>query len=125
MNDIKDYLEPVDGKYIFKLGNYMHIRFNADGWVEEIGRGGSQDPLGTPLHGKPGTKLDTIYGRRYYDLYSRVMLLEIFDGSGKREQATGLLPFKDLDPQSKIYERLQKIIEIANTRFELGVAPLS
>ena len=125
MDDTKDYLEPVDGKYIFQIGNYMRIRFNADGWVEEIGRGGGEDPLGTPLHGKPSTKLDTIYGRRYYDLHSRVMLLEIFDGSGKREHATGLLHFKDLDPRAKIYDRLQKIIEIANHHFELEVAPLS
>lgn len=123
MTEDKSYLEPVDGKFVFQIDKYMRIRFNADGWVEEIGRGGDEDPMGTPLHGKPSTKLDTIYARRYYDLYSRIVIIDIFT-KDQRENADGIIPFRELEPESRLYERLQKIIEIANVRFELNLKPL-
>jgi hypothetical protein len=43
------YLTPVDGKFIFQIASNVRVRFNAEGWVEEIGRGGSGDSLGTTL----------------------------------------------------------------------------
>ena len=117
--------DPVEGKYIFDVSNNMRIRFNADGWVEEIGKGGSSDPLGTKLQGKPGSKLDDIYARRYYDLYTRAIILDIFpkrdtDKSG----AEGLVLFKDLETGSPLHERVNLIIAIANHHFGMDIKPL-
>ncbi len=116
---------PVDGKFIFQLEANMRIRFNADGWVEEVGKGGEEDSIGTKLQGHTGTKFDDYYARRFYDLFSRVV---IFDIHPKRltEQgvAAGLVQFRDLDPDSHTYARVNRIIAIANHHFKMNVKPL-
>lgn len=118
-------MQPVDGKFIFQIDPSIRIRFNADGWVEEVGKGGDEEPISTRLQGHAGTKFDDYYARRIYDLYSRVV---IFDIHPKRlsEQGVGagMLRFKDLEPGSHIYERVQKIIATGNHHFKLNVAPL-
>jgi hypothetical protein len=118
--------EPIEGKTVFQISASMRVRFNGDGWVEEIGKGGPEDPLGTRLSGHSGSKLDDIFARRYYDLYSRVILIDIHP---KRETdksgASGLLLFRDLEPGSPMHKRVSKIIEIGNHHFELGIAPLA
>ena len=116
---------PVEGKYVFQLSANTRIRFNADGWVEEIGKGGAEDTLGTRLQGSGGTRLDDIFARRYYDLYTRVIILDIHphratDQSG----ASGVVPFKDLESGSRMYERVNLIIAIANHHFNMGMEPL-
>ena len=118
--------QPVDGKFIFQIDSNIRIRFNADGWVEEIGRGGADDPLGTILQGKPGSKLDDIFARRYYDLYTRAIILDIFPKrDSDRSGAEGLVLFKDLEQGSHMYERVQLIIRIANEAFGLNIKPLA
>lgn len=120
----KPYLTPVDGKFVYQIDAGVRVRFNADGWVEEIGKGGAEDPLGTKLQGKPASKRDDLLARRYYDLYTRAMMIEVFpDTPNDRCKAEGLILFKDLDPRSPIYDRLQKIIEIANS-LGVKIAPL-
>ena len=120
----KPYLTPVDGKFVFEIDPGMRVRFNADGWVEEIGRGGAEDPLGVKLQGKPASKRDDLLARRYYDLYTRAMIIEVYpDTPNDRCKADGLIMFKDLDPKSYIYGRVQKIIEISN-HLGVKVAPL-
>lgn len=118
--------KPVSGKSIFQIDVNMKVRFNSDGWVEEIGKGGEDEPLGTRLHGGEVGGYDDVYARRFYDLCSRVV---IFDLHPKRISdqgiAAGLLQFRDLDPDSHLYKRLQKIIEIANTNFAMGIKPLN
>jgi hypothetical protein len=117
---------PVEGKFIFQIDPSIRIRFNADGWVEEVGKGGEEEPISTRLQGQAGTKFDDYYARRFYDLYSRAVIIDIHP---KRisEQAVGagLILFKDLEPGSHIYDRLTKIIDIANHHFKMNVKPLS
>lgn len=118
--------EPVEGKYIFEVDTRMRIRFNADGWVEEIGKGGKDDDLGTNLQGKPHSKLDDILARRYYDLYTRCVLLDIHPvASSNFSGSEGLILFKDLEQGSKMYERVQLIITIANHHFDMDIKPLA
>ncbi len=110
--------EPVEGKYIFQVASNQRIRFNADGWVEEIGRGGAEDPLGTILQAKSGSKRDDVYARRFYDLYTRAVLLDIIPKNPTdRTDTGGLVMFKDLDADSVMYDRVNLIIEIANHHF--------
>ena len=117
--------EPVEGKFIFQLDPNIRIRFNADGWVEEIGKGGPEDPLGTKLQGKPGTKRDDIYARRYYDLLTRCLIIDIHPKiSSDMSGAEGLVMFKDLEPDSPMFERVNLIINIANHHFSMGLKPL-
>ncbi len=124
--DNKPYLTPVDGKFVFQIDSMMRIRFNADGWVEEIGRGGLDDPLGTKLQGKPKSKRDDLVARRYYDLFSRAVILEVFpDTPNDRCKAEGLVLFKDIDPDAPLYERINMIIEIGNTHFGMNLKMLS
>lgn len=117
---------PVEGKFIFQVENHMRVRFNADGWVEELGGGGPEDTLGTRLQGKAGTARDDLFARRYYDLYSRVMLIDIHPKIGEAKTGTeGLVLFRDLEPGSRIYERVSKIIAIGNAHFNLNLKPLA
>lgn len=123
-----DIPSPVEGqKYIFQISSNMRIRFNADGWVEEIGRGKTMDdPLGTLLQGKPGSKRDDIYARRFYDLYARVVVLDIYPKSqSDRNNTGGLLSFSQLEPGSPLYERVSMIIAIANHHFGTNLTPLN
>lgn len=116
---------PVDGKFIFELPGPMRIRFNADGWVEEIGKGGPEDPLGTRLHGKPSSKLDDVFARRYYDLFSRSVILDIHPKTaGNQSGAGGIIPFRDLDPGSPLHARVSLIIAIANHHYKMAIKPL-
>ncbi|MCB1529798.1 MAG: hypothetical protein H6853_06890 [Rhodospirillales bacterium] len=121
-----DVLEPVDGKFIFQVDRHMRVRFNSDGWVEEIGRGGNTDPMGTILQGKPGTKLDDVYARRYYDLYARAILLDVHPQKNSTDKGgcEGLILFRDLEPGSGLYERVSKVIAVANHHFKMDVKPL-
>lgn len=125
-NKTKNIPNPVDGKYIFQVDPNIRVRFNADGWVEEIGKGGEEDSMGVRLQGLAGSRLDDVYARRFYDLYARVV---IFDLHPKRvtEQAAaaGLLTFRELEADSQIYSRVQKIIAIGNHHFNLNVKPLA
>lgn len=117
--------EPVDGKFIFQLEAGIRIRFNADGWVEEIGKGGPDDPLGTKLHGKPTSKRDDVHARRYYDLFSRVLLIDIHSRiENDRSGAKGLVRFSDLEPGSPMYDRVNQIIAIGNHAFKMNLRPL-
>lgn len=124
----EDIPQPVDGKTIFQINPNMRVRFNADGWVEEIGKGGSDDPLGSVLQGRTETKLDDVYARRFYDLYARAILLELHPKRDTERSmgsaGSGLLLFSDLDPKSVLYARVGKIIAIANHHFNLNIAPL-
>ena len=124
-NEEFDVPRAPESKYVVALDNGMRIRFNADGWVEEIGKGGDDDALGTRLQGSGTTKMDDLYARRVYDLYARVVLYNIHP---KRQTdmpaCAGLLAFKDLEPGSHLYTRLSKIIEIANQKFGLNIKPL-
>ena len=118
--------DPVDGKFIFQIAPGVRIRFNADGWVEEIGKGGPEDPLGTLMQGKSGTKRDDIYARRYYDLYTRCLIIDIHPKiSTDMSGAEGLVMFKDLDPDSPTYDRVNLIIAIANHHFSMNLKPLA
>lgn len=118
--------EPVEGKFIFQIDPAIRIRFNADGWVEEVGKGGEDEPISTRLQGHAATKFDDYYARRFYDLYSRVV---IFDVHPKRlsEQgvSAGLLPFRSLETDSQIYDRVSRIIQIANHHFKMNIKPLA
>lgn len=117
---------PSASKTIFQIESYMKIRFNNDGWVEEIGRGGEEDPPGTILNGLSGSKLDDIFARRFYDLYSRVVIFEIHPRRPTDQtSATGVIPFRDLEPDSPIYNRVSKIIELANQNFNMNLKPLA
>ena len=117
---------PVDGKFIYQIDDNLRIRFNADGWVEEIGKGGADDPLGTKLQGKPTSKRDDIYARRYYDLFTRALIIDIHPKiSTDMSGAEGLVLFKDLEPGSPIFERVNKIIAIANRDFNMSLKPLA
>ena len=124
MSETNTVPDPVEGKFIFDVGG-QRVRFNADGWVEELGKGGPSDPLGTKLQGKPGSKLDDIFARRYYDLFSRAIILDIFP---KRESdksgAEGLILFKDLEIASPMYDRVKLIIAIANHHFGMELKSL-
>ena len=116
---------PVDGKYIFQLSPTTRVRFNADGWVEEIGKGGDEDPIGTRLQGKPKSKRDDVYARRFYDLFSRCVILDIFPKISSDMSGTGgIILFKDLEQGSPMYERVNLIIEIANENFGMTLTPL-
>lgn len=121
-----DVPKPPESKFVFALEGGMRIRFNADGWVEEIGKGiGDEDMVGTRLQGSGGTKMDDVYARRIYDLYSRVVIYDLHPRrSTEQAVAAGLLAFKDLEPGSHVYTRLTKIIEIANEKFTLNIRPL-
>lgn len=125
--ETSDVLEPVDGKFIFQVDKNMRVRFNSDGWVEEIGRGGNGDPMGTILQGKPGTKLDDVQARRYYDLYARAILLDVHPqrNSADKGGCEGLVLFKDLEPGCGLYERVSKVIAVANHHFKMDVKPLA
>lgn len=126
MSDSPDWMQPVDGKHIFQISPYARIRFNADGWVEEIGKGGPDDPLGARLQGKPSSKRDDIYARRYYDLYTRCVVLDIFPKlSSDMSGAAGVILFKDLEPESPMFERVNRMIQIANHHFSMGLKPLA
>ena len=116
---------PVEGKFIFQVDPHMRVRFNGDGWVEEIGAGGAEDPVATRLQGRSGTARDDLYARRYYDLYSRVMLIDIHPKVSEAATGTeGLVLFRDLEPGSRIHERLNRIIAIGNAHFNMNVKPL-
>ena len=118
--------EPVDGKFIFEIDAGVRIRFNADGWVEEIGKGGPEDPLGTKLHGKPTSKRDDVHARRYYDLYTRALLIDIHSKiDNDRSGTEGLVLFRDLEPGSPMHERVNRIIAIANHAFKMNLKPLA
>lgn len=117
--------DPVEGRFIFQVDPNMRVRFNAEGWVEEIGKGGAGDPLGTKLQGKPGSKLDDIYTRRYYDLFTRAIILDIFPKQNSdKSGAEGLVLFKDLEPGSPMYDRVNLLIAIANKHFSMNLKPL-
>lgn len=116
---------PVEGKFIFQVEPSMRVRFNGDGWVEEIGSGAPDDHTGTRLQGKQGTARDDLYARRYYDLYARVMMVDIHSRvEGMPMGAEGMLPFRQLEPGSRIHERVNKIIAIGNAHFNMNVKPL-
>ena len=117
--------EPVDGQFVFQIGPSMRIRFNADGWIEEIGKG-TPDESETVLNGVPGTKLDDLYASRYYDLYSRVVLIDVHAAKGSQDhsRAYGCIPFKELDPASVLYGRVKTAIEIGNHYFGMKVQQL-
>jgi len=118
--------EPVDGKFVFQISKTTRIRFNAEGWVEEIGKGGRDDPLGTKLQGGGGTKLDDILARRYYDLYTRAIILDVHpQKDSDKSGAEGLVLFKNLEPGSVMYDRVNLIIAIANHHFGMGMKPLA
>lgn len=115
--------EPVEGKTVFQIGKNVRLRFNADGWVEEVGRG--DGILGTVLQGHSSSGTDDILARRYYDMYTRVVILDIHpkratDFTG----ASGVVKFSDLEPGSQMHERVSQIIRIGNHHFSLGIAPL-
>lgn len=117
--------EPVEGKYIFQVASNIRIRFNADGWVEEIGRGGREDPLGTILQAKSGSKRDDVYARRFYDLYTRAVLLDIIPKNpADRTDTGGMVLFRDLEPGSVMFDRVNLIISIANHHFGTTFAKL-
>ncbi|OIN87973.1 MAG: hypothetical protein AUJ12_00105 [Alphaproteobacteria bacterium CG1_02_46_17] len=117
---------PVEGKHIFQISNNIRIRYNADGWVEEIGSGGADDPLGTRLQGKPNSKRDDIYARRYYDLYSRCVILDIHPKLTSDMSGTGgIILFKDIEPASPMFARVNLIITIANHHFGMDLKPLA
>lgn len=114
------------GKTIFQIEPHMKVRFNSDGWVEELGRGGEENPPGTILQGLSGSKLDDIFARRFYDLYSRVIIFEIHPRrTADTTNATGTMLFKDLEPGSPMYIRVNKIIDYGNQNFSLNIAPLA
>lgn len=118
--------DPIEGKFIFQIDPLMQVRFNADGWIEEVGKGGRQSSLGTKLQGRPGTKLDDIYARRYYDLMSRVVIIDIYPIRTADQSGTGgVLTFKDLEKGSVLYDRVQTSIAIANKHFSMNIAPLT
>jgi len=110
MNNTQNIPEPVEGRFIYQIDANIRIRFNGDGWVEEIGKGGPDDPLGTKLQGKPASKRDDIYARRYYDLLSRAVIIDIHP-----KISTDM--FRDIDPDAPLYERINKIIAISNHAF--------
>lgn len=117
---------PVEGKFIFQLEPGMRIRFNADGWVEEIGKGGEEDPISTRLQGHASTKFDDYYARRVYDLFSRAVFIDIHPKRlSEQGFAAGQILFRDLDPDSQVYDRVQKIIRIANNHFKMNIKPLA
>ncbi len=118
-------LEPVEGKFIFQADKNMRVRFNADGWVEEIGKGGTGDTLGTKLQGKAGSKLDDIYAPRYYDLFSRIVILDIHAArQSDKSGSGGIIRFKDLEEGSQLYNRINTIIAIGNKHFAMNLKPL-
>ncbi len=125
MSDENNIPAPVDGKFVFQVGPSMRIRFNAEGWVEEIGKGTPEDE-GTVLAGVPGTKLDDIYAVRYYDLYSRMVLLDVHAGKGSSDKSrgSGAILFKDLDPSSPMYKRVNMAIKIGNHYFNMNIKEL-
>jgi hypothetical protein len=93
--------------------------------VEEIGKGGDEDSVGTRMQGSAGTRLDDLYARRLYDLFTRVVIFDIHPKrSTEAPVSAGLMLFKDLEPGSHTYTRLSKIIEIANEQFGMGIKPL-
>ena len=117
---------PIEGKTVFQISPDVRIRFNADGWVEELGRGGPEEPLGTLLSGRSGSQLDDRFARRYYDLYSRVIIFDIFSKrETDRSAGRGLVSFKDLEPDSPMYRRVNKIIEIGNHYLKMSLKPLA
>ena len=118
--------KPVDGNFVFQVASGIRVRYNADGWVEEIGRGGADDPLGTKLSGKPATKLDDTIARRYYDLYARIVLFDINSKQSRTDKgsASAHMMFKDLEPGSPMYDRVNLLIDIGNHYFQLGVKRL-
>lgn len=126
MSETQDNVpDPVEGKYIFQVDPMMQIRMNADGWVEEIGKTKRDTNLGTRLQGRPGTKLDDIYGRRYYDLFSRVVIVDIYPHRQSDQSGSGgIIAFKDLEEGSVIYKRVQTAIDIANKHFGFSIASL-
>lgn len=112
-------------KAIFQIEPYMKVRFNNDGWVEEIGRGGAEDPPGVIMQGLSGSKLDDIFARRFYDLYSRVVIFDIHPRRPTDQTCvSGVILFKDLEPDSPLYKRVNKIIELGNQNFNLNIKPL-
>lgn len=117
---------PVEGKFIYQVDPGMRIRFNADGWVEEIGKGGADDPLGTTLQGKPSSKRDDIYARRFYDLFTRVIIIDIHPKlDSQKSGSDGFVLFKDLEPGSPLYDRVNKAIAISNRDFKTNLKPLA
>lgn len=117
---------PVEGKFVFQVEPHMRVRFNGDGWVEEVGAGGPEDTVGTRLQGKSGTARDDLYARRFYDLYSRVILFDVHPRISEASTGTeGLIRFRDLEEGSRIYERVNRIIAIGNEHFNMNLNPLS
>lgn len=120
-----DMMTPVEGKFIFQVEPNMRVRFNGDGWVEELGSGDPEAHLGSRLQGRQGTARDDLYARRYYDLYSRVVFFDIHSRvDGMPMGSEGCVPFRMLEAGSRIHERLNKIIAIANGQFNMAVQPL-
>lgn len=116
----------TNSKTILQLEPHMKIRFNNDGWVEELGRGGEDSTPGTALQGLSGSKLDDIIARRFYDLYSRVIIFEIHPRrTTDTTNATGMMLFRDLEPDSPMFNRVNKIIEYANQTFNMNIKPLA
>lgn len=116
----------TNSKTILQLEPHMRVRFNNDGWVEELGRGGEDNPPGTALQGLSGSKLDDIIARRFYDLYSRVVIFEIHPRRATDTMnATGTMLFRDLEPDSPMFNRVNKIIEYGNQTFNMNIKPLA
>lgn len=119
-------ITPVEGKFIFQMDANIRVRFNADGWVEEMGKGGEDDSIGTRLQGHGGSRLDDTYARRFYDLYTRVVIFSLHPKrTTDQAVSAGLIKFSDLEPGTQGYERLSKIITIANRNFNMNIKPLS
>lgn len=120
-----DIMTPVEGRFIFQVEPNMRVRFNGDGWVEELGNPEPDAPLGTRLQARQGTARDDLYARRYYDLYSRVVFFDIHSRvEGMVAGADGAIPFRMLEAGSRLFERLNKIIAIGNSQFNMNVRPL-
>ncbi len=119
-------ISPVEGKFVFQMDANIRVRFNADGWVEEMGKGGEDDAIGTRLQGHGGSRLDDTYARRFYDLYMRVVIFDIHPKrSSEQAISAGLIKFSDLEAGTQGYERVSKVIEIANRNFNMNIKPLS
>jgi hypothetical protein len=118
-------LEPVEGKFIYEIDSGMRIRFNADGWVEELVKPNEHAETATRLQGRAGTKRDDIMARRFYDLFARVVILNIYPRQENDSNiASGIIQFSNLEKNSIIYNRVSAAITIAK-HLGVEVAPLT